>query len=105
MASSGATRAPARTLSASAVMLCMIDAQRSVERREAELARVRIERPQAFDLRVSQKVPDIIAQIPARDRLPADVVGIVRRGDFVGVPSAGVARALQRLGVLGADRV
>ena len=55
-------------------MLGMIKAQRSVERHEVELRRVSVERPQALELVVAEKVLNIIAQVPPGDRFARRVV-------------------------------
>src|SRR5438552_15140185 len=91
-ASSALMRAPARTLSASPVMLGMIKPQRSVERREVELRGVLVERPQALELVVAEKVLNIIAQVPPGDRFARRIVRIIGARHIGGMRDACVAR-------------
>src|SRR3989442_7994798 len=99
-ASSALTRAPARTLSASPVMLGMIKAQRSVERHEVELRSVFVERPQTLELVVAEEVLNIIAQVPPGDRFARRIVRKVGARHIGGMRDALVPSVLQRLNLL-----
>src|SRR3954464_2609764 len=101
---SAVTRSPALTLSASCSIVGIIKPCVSVERRQADLAGVSVERPEPFEFLRSQIVPDIVAQVLLGDRLPGRIVRVIRTCDAVGVGDTGVTRALQQDDLFGGDR-
>src|SRR4051794_16970657 len=92
-ASPAVRRPPARMRSASWLVIVIVKAERSVERRKSELAGVAIERLQPLDRVVSEEVPDIIAQVTPGDGLAGRILRIIGGGDGVGLCHPLVARA------------
>src|SRR6266446_5282186 len=95
----------ARTASASPVMLGMIKAQRSVERRKVELRGVPVKRPETLELFVAEEVPNIIAQVLLRHRFAGRIVRKVRARHVGRVRDTLVASPLQGLDLLRRHRI